>query len=86
LQQLYGEAGLEKHTSELPDYLPVLLEFVATLPNARQSTVIRECWAGLEPVVDRLEKRQSPYAALLAPLLDSLREAKTVVTAAPSAR
>jgi nitrate reductase delta subunit len=75
LQQLYGEAGLEKNTSELPDYLPLVLEFVAAVPAAHQATAVQACWTGLMQVVDRLQKRGSPYAALLAPLCDAMRAA-----------
>jgi nitrate reductase molybdenum cofactor assembly chaperone NarJ/NarW len=84
LQQLYGKAGLEKNTSELPDYLPLVLEFVATVPTARQSTALQACWAGLTQVVDRLRENGPPYAALLAALIDSLREADMAATIAHS--
>lgn len=83
LQQLYAAAGLEKDTSEVPDYLPLLLEFVATVPSARQSAAMQVCWTGLAKVVDRLQESGTPYAALLAPLCDGMREAIAGVTAAP---
>jgi nitrate reductase delta subunit len=86
LQQLYGEAELEKNTSELPDYLPLLLEFVATIPTARQATAVQACWRGLLPVVERLHRSGPPYAALLTPLLESLRKANPAASAAPNAR
>ena len=34
LQNLYGEKGLELGISELPDFLPVFLEFLSLLPRA----------------------------------------------------
>ena len=43
LQQTYLDAGYEKTTGELPDYLPLLLEFMAVCPAARTNEQIREC-------------------------------------------
>jgi nitrate reductase delta subunit len=69
LQQRYRDAGLERTTGELPDYLPMLLEFLSVCQESENTGLIWECLRGLEDVVDRLQKAASPYAALLQPLI-----------------
>ncbi len=65
----YRAAGFDPATSELPDHLPVLLEFLALQPPGEA----REVLAGAAPVLaalsERLARRQSHYAAVPAILL-----------------
>jgi nitrate reductase molybdenum cofactor assembly chaperone NarJ/NarW len=64
LKRHYAEAGLPLADGELPDYLPVLLEFTELRPE--QGT---ELLVGLRPSLElvraALHRRQSPYADLL---------------------
>lgn len=69
LQQRYQDAGYERTTGELPDYLPMMLEFLSVCPDTENTELIWECLGGLEDVVDRLQKAAPPYAALLQPLV-----------------
>ena len=69
LQQRYQDAGYERITGELPDYLPMMLEFLSVCPDTENTGLVWECLRGLEDVVDRLQKAAPPYAALLQPLL-----------------
>ncbi len=69
LQQRYLDAGYERTTGELPDYLPMMLEFLSVCPDAEHTRLIWECLQGLEDVVDRLQKTAPAYAALLRPLI-----------------
>ena len=69
LQQRYQDAGYERTTGELPDYLPMMLEFLSVCPDTENTELIWECLRGLEDVVDRLQKAAPPYAALLQPLI-----------------
>jgi nitrate reductase delta subunit len=62
LKQLYRAAGLPLDGAELPDYLPVMLEFAATAPNGQGEVVLREHRAALELVRLSLCERTSPYA------------------------
>jgi nitrate reductase delta subunit len=71
LQNIYAEAGYEKTSAELPDYLPLMLEFMSLFPEVQASEPMRQCFEGLGQVVDRLRKIVPPYAALLQPLADS---------------
>jgi nitrate reductase delta subunit len=66
LKRLYRAAGLPlEGTTELPDYLPVMLEFAAAAPGGRGEIVLRENRAALELVRLSLRDLASPYAHLL---------------------
>jgi nitrate reductase delta subunit len=62
----YRKSGFEVTASQLPDYLPVILEFLAQIPLADARTMLIEVAPLLAPVQSRLAKRGSPYAGLLA--------------------
>lgn len=67
LRRRYEAAGLDLDGPELPDHLPVVLEFAVLEPVAGG-----ELLAGLRPVIElirlALERAESPYAGLLAAL------------------
>ncbi len=65
LKRLYRAAGLPLEGTELPDYLPVMLEFAATAPERRGEIVLRENRAALELLAASLRDRSTPYAAVL---------------------
>jgi len=65
LKRLYRAAGLPLEGSELPDYLPVMLEFAAVAPPGRGELVLREHRAALELVRLSLSEQHSPYAHVL---------------------
>jgi nitrate reductase delta subunit len=65
LKQLYRAAGLPLEGTELPDYLPVMLEFAATAPDGRGELVLREHRAALELVRLSLREHESPYAEVV---------------------
>ena len=65
LGRMYRAAGLPLEGSELPDYLPVMLEFAATAPQRRGETVLREQRPALELLRAGLHDRGSPYAAVI---------------------
>ena len=64
LKRRYAEAGLPLADGELPDYLPVLLEFTELRPEEGVELLV-----GLRPSLElvraALHRRQSPYAGLL---------------------
>ena len=68
LQQVYANAGFVKTSTELPDYLPLMLEFLAVFPEAQQTGPFRRCFGKLDLLVDRLRKIAPLYATLLQPL------------------
>ncbi|NMM43093.1 nitrate reductase molybdenum cofactor assembly chaperone [Rhodospirillaceae bacterium KN72] len=69
LVETYREAGFEPATTELPDHLPVLLEFLATRPFPEAQTVLADAAHIVEALNARLTRRESPYAAVFAALL-----------------
>jgi nitrate reductase delta subunit len=62
LKRLYRAAGLPLEGSELPDFLPVMLEFAAAAPDRRGEIVLREHRAALELLRRSLHDRDTPYA------------------------
>jgi nitrate reductase delta subunit len=62
----YAECGLRlEEGAELPDYLPVVLEFAELGPPGAGARLLAELRAPLELVRSRLRERESPYALLL---------------------
>ncbi|MFB4279378.1 MULTISPECIES: nitrate reductase molybdenum cofactor assembly chaperone [unclassified Nonomuraea] len=59
LKSRYRAAGWELMDDELPDFLPVLLEFAAVDPSGAELLV--EHRAGLELLLTALTERDSPY-------------------------
>lgn len=70
LQHGYDMAGWERITGELPDYLPMMLEFLSICPHPVQTPFVWQCLQGLQPLIKRLEDRGSVYACLLQPVYD----------------
>ena len=70
LLQTYLGAGLELSARELPDYLPAVLEYLSTRPQAEVHDLIEDCIHILRAVGERLLSGGSPYAAVFAALLD----------------
>lgn len=65
LKRLYRAAGLPLEGGELPDFLPVMLEFASAAPRGRGEIVLREHQAALELVRASLHDRRTPYAHVL---------------------
>lgn len=70
LRERYLAAGLDPASEELPDYLPLFLEYCSTLPTATALAELAEPGAILALLADRLERRGTAYAAILAVLCD----------------
>lgn len=62
LQMAYREKGLEPDTSELPDYLPLFLEFCSQLPDAEARAWLEDVAHILQEIHVRLHHRGSRYA------------------------
>ncbi len=69
LQHNYEQAGWERITGELPDYLPMMLEFLSICPHPEYAEPVWQCLQGMQPLVARLEKKAPVYAALLQPIV-----------------
>ena len=70
LNALYRGSGFVLAVNELPDYLPALLEYLATRPAAEVHDLLEDCVHILRAVGERLSACGSPYAAVFAALLD----------------
>src|SRR5262249_13089214 len=57
LLKLYSSRGLELTAKELPDHLPVFLEFLATLPTEEAAALLAQAAHVLEALRERLRKR-----------------------------
>ena len=65
LIETYREGGVEPATTELPDHLPVLLEFLSTRPGAEAQDILADAAHILDALGTRLERRESGYACVL---------------------
>ncbi|HET8607885.1 MAG TPA: nitrate reductase molybdenum cofactor assembly chaperone [Gaiellaceae bacterium] len=72
LRRLYGAAGVEQATGELPDYLPLVLEFCAMAPDEVGERLLREHRPSLELLRHGLAEAGSPYRHLLDALCSCL--------------
>ena len=70
LRQRYLDAGLEPAGNELPDYLPLFLDYCSTLPPDMARDTLAEPGVVLVALAARLAERGSDYAPLLALLCD----------------
>lgn len=68
LQRLYREHGLEIAAKELPDYLPLFLEFLSTLPAEEARALLGEPGHVLAALQGRLRKRKSIYSVVFGAL------------------
>ena len=83
LIQTYEQAGLYLDADELPDHLPVLLEFASTQPPQQAREFLAEFAHIVRVIFSALLKRQSPYASVLAAVLDLAGEKADPVPVAP---
>lgn len=82
LAQTYEKAGLYLAEGELPDYLPVVLEFVSTQPPKEARAFLGEMTHILQAIFSALIKRESPYASVLGALLEIAGERAQAVKVA----
>lgn len=82
LAQTYEKAGLYLAEGELPDYLPVVLEFVSTQPAKEARAFLGEMAHILNAIFSALIKRESPYASVLGALLEIAGEKAQAVKVA----
>jgi len=68
LQTMYAEEGLVVAAKELPDYLPMFLEFLGTRSLAQARELLGQPLHVLTALRERLQKRESDYAAVFAAL------------------
>lgn len=65
LGELYKDYGIEVVTNELPDYLPLILEFTAQLDDGEATVFLADAKKVFSVLTENLSKVESPYVALL---------------------
>jgi len=78
LREEYLRHGLVLDTSELPDYVPLFLEFLGQIPPADASALLGDAIHVLARIGDKLTQYGSPYATVFAVL-------RTLTAAVPQA-
>lgn len=64
LRTLYAEGGLEIGAQELPDFLPLFLEYLSTRSTEEARQLLGEPLSVIAALKERLEKRKTPYRAV----------------------
>ena len=85
LLKLYQEGGYNPVASELPDFLPLFIEFASTRAPRAAIDLIGQPANVIAALRERLAKRRSPYEAVMAALL-AISRAKLDVTALEALR
>ena len=75
LKAMYENAGLMIAANELPDYVPLLLEFLSTRPLADARELLGQTTHILAALAERLGRRESRYRALFDALVAIAAEA-----------
>lgn len=65
LSEMFKEYGVKTVTNELPDYLPLLLEFASYLDSNEATVFLSDVNKVLSLLADNLTKANSPYAVPL---------------------
>jgi nitrate reductase delta subunit len=66
LTELYKSTGFEIGSGELPDYLPLILEYVSTMDDTESAvSFLKQTAQAAGIIANNLEKNKSPYAPLV---------------------
>lgn len=76
-RRLYHQAGYESSTGDLPDYLPLVLEYLSVNRNGDDYSLLEQYCEEVETVRTRLEESGNVYAELLTVAADLFTEMKT---------
>ncbi len=70
LLETYRAGGFDLVSTELPDHLPILLEFLSELPEDEARDILADAGHIIAALAERLQRRDSCYAAILAGLAE----------------
>ncbi|MCP5037638.1 MAG: nitrate reductase molybdenum cofactor assembly chaperone [Rhodobacteraceae bacterium] len=70
LVETYRAGGYDMAATELPDHLPILLEFMSTRPEAEALELLKDAGHIIAALAERLNRRETPYAAIMAALAE----------------
>lgn len=82
LAQMYERAGLYLAEGQMPDHLPVVLEYASTQPPRQAAAFLGELAHLLNVIFAALEQRGSRYASVMGALLELAGETSRPVTLA----
>ena len=82
LTKTYEQAGLFLGEGELPDFVPVVLQFTSTLAPRQAREFLGEMAHIFNAIFAALQKRESPYAVVLGALLELAGEKASPVEVA----
>jgi nitrate reductase delta subunit len=85
LRALYARHGLVLQANELPDYLPVVLEYLSTRPYDEVRDMLGDCAHVLRAIGEALAGRRSRYSAVFGALLQVAGEPALDEHALPAA-
>lgn len=68
LLETYRAGGFDLTGPELPDHLPVILEFLSTRPLAEAKEILADAGHIIAVLAERLTRRETPYSAVLTAL------------------
>ena len=71
LSEVYKDAGLLINTEEMPDYLPLFLEYLSVIEMEEARQNLGEIANVLGVLAGRLKNRQSPYVAAFEALIEA---------------
>jgi nitrate reductase delta subunit len=77
-RRLYHQAGYESLTGDLPDYLPLVLEYLSLNRNGDNYSLLGQYCEEVRTVHSRLEESGNAYADLLAIVANLFTEMKTM--------
>jgi nitrate reductase delta subunit len=86
LKRVYERAGFTLTTSELPDYLPVLLEYLSCRDLAEARDMLSDCAQILRRIAEALIARDSAYTGVLQALIVIAGEAPVDAVSVSRAR
>lgn len=69
LLETYRTGGFDLASTELPDHLPVVLEYLSTQPLSEARAILVDAGHILTVLAERLQRRGTPYAAIFSALL-----------------
>ena len=83
LLTMYGESGFDLPPGELPDYLPVFLEYLSQLDAAKAKQLLKEVTHLVRNIGENLAKRGSHYYLLCSALLEMAGDKGIDITFVP---
>ena len=83
LAQTYEKSGLYLGPDEMPDYLPVVLQFVSTQPPTEARAFLGEMAHIFNAIFNALQQRNSAYASVLGALIELAGEKAHAVKVVP---